>query len=136
MLPERLKGERKKRKLTQVELADRLGVARSTYSGYETGKTEPDFDTLEKIANYLEVSYDYLLGRTEDPTRNEKDSIDKLNDYLDLELTDEEIINRMNFKVDNLTLSDEEVKEFISFVRFNRFQKMQQPASASKSQDS
>jgi transcriptional regulator with XRE-family HTH domain len=130
VLPERLRSERKKRKLTQEEMADRLGIARSTYSGYETGKTEPDFDTLEKIANYLEVSYDYLLGRTNDPTPKEKDAADKLKDYLDFELTDEQIIERLNFKVDNITLTDEEVMQVIAFIRTVRSMKSEQAAAS------
>lgn len=60
-----LKQLRGKHKLTQEEFAVKLGIARSTYSGYETGKTEPDNETLQKIADYFEVSTDYLLGRTD-----------------------------------------------------------------------
>lgn len=60
---ERLKQLRKDHKLTQDEIAGKLGIARSTYSGYETGKAEPDNLTLQKIADLFQVSTDYLLGR-------------------------------------------------------------------------
>lgn len=58
----RIKEIRKSKKITAKELADYVKVAESTMSLYENGKREPDFDTLLKIANYLDVSVDYLLG--------------------------------------------------------------------------
>lgn len=51
--------------LTQNEMADRLGVSKSTISMYENGNREPDFDTLERIADFFNVDIDYLLGRTD-----------------------------------------------------------------------
>ena len=50
--------------LTQAEIAEKLGISRSTIGMYETGAREPDFDTLEKIADFFNVDIDYLLGRT------------------------------------------------------------------------
>lgn len=60
----RIKEIRKSKKITAKELADYIKVAESTMSLYENGKREPDFETLLKIANYLDVSVDYLLGNT------------------------------------------------------------------------
>lgn len=54
--------------LTQVEMAEKLGISRSTIGMYETGAREPDFETLEKIADYFNVDIDYLLGRTDKTT--------------------------------------------------------------------
>lgn len=54
--------------LTQVEMAEKLGISRSTIGMYETGAREPDFETLEKIADFFNVDTDYLLGRTEQTT--------------------------------------------------------------------
>lgn len=51
--------------LTQNDMADRLGVSKSTISMYENGNREPDFETLERIADFFNVDIDYLLGRTE-----------------------------------------------------------------------
>ncbi len=51
--------------LTQTEMAEKLGVSKSTISMYENGNREPDFETLEKIADFFNVDIDYLLGRTE-----------------------------------------------------------------------
>ena len=46
-------------------MAQKLGIAKSTISMYENGNREPDFETLEKIADFFNVDTDYLLGRTE-----------------------------------------------------------------------
>ncbi len=54
--------------LTQSKIASRLGISRSTIGMYETGAREPDFDTLEKIADFFNVDTDYLLGRTDKTT--------------------------------------------------------------------
>lgn len=54
--------------LTQVEMAEKLGISRSTIGMYETGAREPDFETLEAIADFFNVDTDYLLGRTEKTT--------------------------------------------------------------------
>ena len=50
---------------TQAELADILGISRSRIGMYETGAREPDFETLEIIADFFHVDTDYLLGRTD-----------------------------------------------------------------------
>lgn len=54
--------------LTQVEISKKLGISRSTIGMYETGSREPDFETLEKIADFFNVDIDYLLGRTDKTT--------------------------------------------------------------------
>lgn len=54
--------------LTQAEMAERLGISRSTIGMYETGAREPDFETLEKIADFFNVDIDFLLGRTDKTT--------------------------------------------------------------------
>ena len=59
---------RQARGLTQEELAKQLRVSRSRIGMYETGERQPDFDTLEMIADYFNVDIDYLLGRTDKTT--------------------------------------------------------------------
>ena len=53
---------------TQQEFADKIGISRSTIGMYETGAREPDFETLEAIADFFNVDIDYLLGRTNKTT--------------------------------------------------------------------
>ncbi len=58
-----LKYLRNRDKLSQSELAEKLGVAKSTISMYEVGKREPDFETLEAIADLFNVDMNFLLGK-------------------------------------------------------------------------
>ena len=48
--------------LTQSELAEKMDITQFTYSNYETEKTQPDIETLCKLADYYQVSLDYLCG--------------------------------------------------------------------------
>lgn len=59
-----LKGLRTDNKLTQKELAEKLGLATSTVGMYERGEREPDFITLEKIAAFFRVDPNTLLGKS------------------------------------------------------------------------
>lgn len=59
---ENLKEARERRGMTQKEVADIIGVAKSTYSLYESGNREPNDQTIKKIADTLNVSADDLLG--------------------------------------------------------------------------
>lgn len=63
-----LKSLRKSKGLTQDELAKRLKISRSTIGMYENGSREPDFETIELIADFFNVDIDYLLGRTDKTT--------------------------------------------------------------------
>lgn len=62
------KSLRLRENLTQDELAQNLEISRSAVSMYERGEREPDFETLEKIADYFNVDMNYLIGWSEDPT--------------------------------------------------------------------
>jgi len=61
------------KQLNQTDLGSALNLATSTISMYENGKREPDFETLETIADYFNVDIDYLLGKTDKITRIEFD---------------------------------------------------------------
>ena len=64
---ENLKVARERRQLTQTQMADALGVAKSTYSLYESGKREPNVQTIKKISDILNVSADERLGLIQEP---------------------------------------------------------------------
>ena len=66
----RLKELRKSRKISQVKLAMDLNLNQNSISRYETGEREADYATLIALADYFDVSIDYLLGRTENPKMN------------------------------------------------------------------
>ncbi|WP_376699436.1 helix-turn-helix domain-containing protein [Listeria booriae] len=50
--------------ITQAQMATYLNISQNTYSQYETGKIEWTASTLVQIADYFDVSVDYLLDRT------------------------------------------------------------------------
>lgn len=62
----RLKELRKARKLSQVRLAMELNLNQNTISRYENGEREPGIAELISIADYFDVSVDYLIGRTDE----------------------------------------------------------------------
>lgn len=70
LISERLKELRAINRLTQEQAAIKLGVARTTYSGYERGTSEPDFKVLEKMSSLFGVSIEWLINGNEgfDPT--------------------------------------------------------------------
>ena len=63
--PERLRHVRELRRLSQAELASRARLQPSAVSHFETGARRPSFDNLRRLANALEVTTDYLLGRSD-----------------------------------------------------------------------
>lgn len=67
--PERLRKLREDKGLLQRELADKLNLSRVAITHYEQGTRQPEWNTLQKIADVFDVTVDYLLGR--------KDMVDK-----------------------------------------------------------
>ena len=63
MFANRLKGLRQSRELNQVQLAERLGVKKQSISNWENDNIMPSVEMLEKIADFFQVTTDYLLGR-------------------------------------------------------------------------
>ena len=65
---ENLRAARERKNMTQKDVADNIGVAKSTYSLYESGNREPNVQTIKKLADLLNVSADDLLGLNQEPT--------------------------------------------------------------------
>ena len=63
MFKHTLRDLRREYRLTQSDLAKILGTSTSTVGNWETGLREPDFETLQRLADYFHVTTDYLLGR-------------------------------------------------------------------------
>ena len=98
MFQERIKQLRNAKRLTQADVAEKIGITRPAYTAYETGKRQPDFDILQKLATLFDVSTDYLLGRTEDKEK----APTLVAAHLDDDLTDEQM---------------DEVQKFIEFIK-------------------
>ena len=62
---EKLKSLRIEKNLTQKQVADRIGLAISAVSSYESGTRYPSYDVLVKLARIFHISTDYLLGMTD-----------------------------------------------------------------------
>ncbi|EGU62968.1 DNA-binding helix-turn-helix protein [Streptococcus mitis bv. 2 str. SK95] len=65
MIIERLKKLRKEGKLTQKDIATFLNISQPAYQQFESGKKKMNLETMEKLADYFNVSTDYLLGKTD-----------------------------------------------------------------------
>jgi transcriptional regulator with XRE-family HTH domain len=103
MFSKRLKQLRKTRKFSMQEVADTVGVAKSTYAGYESGYRQPTLEAIQVIAKKLRTTADYLLGLTEypdqvEPSNNAKELLnhEQLHwDGIPLEREDLELVKRM-----------------------------------------
>ena len=112
MLSKRLKELREAKGKSQEELSLFLGIARPTYTNYELGKREPDNEMLQKIANYFNVSTDYLLGRTDfkDQDRNtfSPDEIIPINAFRQIPLLGSASCGELLF-------AEQNIEDYISF---------------------
>ena len=80
MFAERLKELRKDKNMTQVQLAEALGVSKGTVAMWEIGKREPNFETLNRLSDIFDKRIDYILGNSNDATspRLTEEDIDQL----------------------------------------------------------
>lgn len=67
LLSERLAELKNSKQLMQKEIAQGAGVPLRTYQRYENGEREPSASTLSALADFFNVSIDYLVGRTDNP---------------------------------------------------------------------
>lgn len=102
----RIKYLRERNNISQKDFANKIGVSNTVLSRYESGDRKPDYDTLQLIADFFEVSTDYLLGRTDTPalTPQENDEAEFqafINDpelgvwYKELPQSDEEELRKL-----------------------------------------
>jgi len=124
LIGKKLKELREDLGLKQLDIANELGVSRSTYTQYETGKSQPDLNTVSRLADYFEVSTDYLLNKTDVPTpyRGANSDLDATPDF-DTELKEllkdeDELLALKDFS----SMSDESKKEIIQFIKFKKEQ--------------
>ena len=67
--PERILELKKSRNLLQKDIANSVGITIRNYQRYEKGQAQPTLPVLYKLADYFDVSLDYLVGRSDDPKR-------------------------------------------------------------------
>ncbi|MCR5705172.1 MAG: helix-turn-helix transcriptional regulator [Eubacterium sp.] len=95
-----LKTARERKGLSQKEVAEKIGVAKSTYSLYESGNREPNVQTIKKISDVLSVSADTLLG-----------------------LDDEQPINTIAAHFDGTEFTDTELDDIANYIEFVKSKK-------------
>lgn len=111
---ERLKTERKKNNITQTQLAEKLYLDRSSISKYESGKQIPETPTLEKLADFFDVSIDYLLGKTDIRNYEDNSSLNSINENLS---TNGLKTLAAHFDEEQFTQDDlDDIENFIKFI--------------------
>ncbi len=129
MFPERLKQLRKEKGLTQVTLAETLGISKGTVAMWETGKRMPGFDMLARLSEFFDRRVDYILGISED--------------HLSATLTEEEIAQIGEWAVEEeyedmlrkYALLDEYGKSAVNFVLRIEFNRAQEQGTLNSSQN-
>ncbi len=104
----RLKELRLEKKFTQDDLSKILGVSDRAIGYYESGARHPDFEGLKKLAQFFDVSTDYLLGRTNDRKLD-------LQDPCNLEL--ESYLKYSNIRFDGAPLEEQDKEDLLDFLR-------------------
>jgi transcriptional regulator with XRE-family HTH domain len=118
-LGDRIKELRTEKKVSQTVLGKHIGVGKTTISNYETGYSMPDNETLTKIANFFNVSTDYLLGRTD--IRNSADRISEaLEDDEELSIFWDDMKERPELKIlfkQTRELSPKAIQQVIRIIK-------------------
>ena len=106
----RLKQLRERKRLSQIELANILEVSNGSISKWERNERQPDYETLEKIADFFNTSIDYLLGRSETKDNNNVDvSFSTPQEALSFILKQDMVADFGGYDLDNM--SDDEIME-------------------------
>lgn len=117
MFPQRLKELRKRRKLTQTELGEIMNVSYKTVGSWERGERQPSYETAKKIADYFEVSTDYLLGNNVPDWASDDDVVD-LYEMLDSNVN-------MAYGGENLTEEEKQrVKDVLTGIFWEKLEKI------------
>ncbi|PHJ38058.1 hypothetical protein P378_12000 [Desulforamulus profundi] len=108
MFGKRIKELRVQHNMTQSDLARLLKVSPSTIGMYEQGRRDPDTDTINFLADFFNVSADYLLGRTDIPNNvNDEPTPQEL----------EKVLREANIAFDGAPLDEEDKEDVIEFVK-------------------
>nr|WP_289038318.1 helix-turn-helix transcriptional regulator [uncultured Allobacillus sp.] len=111
----RLKQCRKSIGKNQEQVAEQIGISRASYSHYENNHVEPDIDLIRRMADYFNVSSDYLLGRTDVPDVQETDRRKIIINKIATEFPDSDL---MFNDLASMTADDlEEVYNYIKYIK-------------------
>ena len=123
---ERIKQLRKKKGISQSELAELIGVKTNTVSTWERGTRKPDFEALNLLSDYFEVSFEYILGSSDKeearvkPTQDELDRLalsaladdlyDNMKKYCQLSTKSQKMIDALINATSQMEKQDGELK--------------------------
>jgi transcriptional regulator with XRE-family HTH domain len=116
VISKRLSELRKRKKWSLQYTADRLGIAKSTYAGYESGYRQPSLEAIKELASLFETSVDYLLGVVD----NSSFELEHKDKTKSLELTEKDLLAKVRLTIDGKNLSQDELNQFIAFIRVKR----------------
>lgn len=85
MIGDKIRDLRNQKRMSQTDLSKVLHVSQQTITKWETGKAEPSSSALNSLANYFNVSADYLLGRTEERNPKSRDLDDAIDGAMSFE---------------------------------------------------
>ncbi len=106
-MPERIRELREQKNISQKQIADIMHISQSSISEYESGNQQPPLDMIVKLADFFDVSIDYLLGRTDI-----KISINKLEQKLRTKSGDVSINDFLRLRNDEKEVIGELIKSF------------------------
>lgn len=107
----RLKGLRLGHKMTQVELASKLGISASAIGMYEQGRREPDNKLLSKICTLFNSTTDYLLGLSHGNSGEAKEVDDVINEFTSM------LMSHKGLMFNGEPVSDEDKQKIVSAIR-------------------
>lgn len=93
-----IKELRENKKISMAKIAEALEIPKGTYASYEYGQREPNIEMINKLANYFNVTTDYLLGRE----TGEPETIEKLVSEFNMTALEKEILEGYLDLPDNL----------------------------------
>ncbi|MRG86969.1 helix-turn-helix domain-containing protein [Salinibacillus xinjiangensis] len=115
----KIKELREKKRITQKELAERVNKSPQVISNWERSYTDPDYEDVSKLAEALECTADYLLGKSESPTYNENvDNKTKIINKISDEFPDADLMFN-----DLANMSAEQLEEVYDFIKFKLHKK-------------
>ena len=95
----RIRDLREDKDLKQAELGEMLGISQKTISDYEIEKTEPTKEIWIKLAQYFNVTTDYIMGNSNNPNKNEFTKGLTEKEILELENYKQYLILKRNFNI-------------------------------------
>jgi len=103
---ERLRRARKRKKMTMEQVAEQIGVAKSTYANYELSYREPSVSTIQSLSVVLETSTDYLIGVSNIENTNQLETNAKI------------LLQNQQLHWDGIKLEEEDLKSIRDFLEY------------------